>query len=120
MAPVVVTYTDAGYTPASVMVKAGGSVMFKNESSRESRPATAAHPTHKVYPGSDIAKCDTPDAATTFDACRGLKTGEEWTFTLTEIGTWKYHNHLRPADTGEIVVEAAAASGEPATSTESE
>ena len=63
------------------------------------------HPTHKVYPGSDIEKCGTAEESNIFDACRGLKEGESYEFTFNEKGSWRYHDHLNIKNTGSIIVE---------------
>lgn len=95
----VITHTNAGYTPATLMVNVGDTITFKNESSQETWPASALHPTHSLYP--TTGGC----LGSTFDACRGITPGGEWKFTFEVPGTWKYHNHLNPAFTGAVVVE---------------
>ena len=40
-----------------------------------------------------------------FDACVGLKQGEEWSFVFEEPGEWFYHDHLRPDMFGKIMVQ---------------
>lgn len=102
----VVTFTDAGYAPATITVKQGESVTFKNEGTAATWPASAMHPTHAVYPGSGIEKCGTDEQAGIFDACRGLNAGESWSFQFNEIGDWKYHDHLNPTKFGAIIVES--------------
>ena len=97
--------TDSGYAPAILTVKSGTTVTFKNESGSPMWTATGLHPTHRIYPGSDIAKCGTAEQSKIFDACKGYEKGESWPFTFNEKGTWKYHNHLRVSYTGTIVVE---------------
>jgi len=67
--------------------------------------ASAFHPTHKAYPGSDIAKCGIQSQIGIFDACRGYGSGESWEFKFDEQGTWKYHNHMQANHSGTIVVE---------------
>ena len=94
----VVKVTDDGFSPASVQIKKGEAVTFINESSRDVWPASAVHPTHGVYP--EAGGC----INSKFDACRGLKTGESWSFSFVVSGIWKYHNHLNPSDKGEINV----------------
>lgn len=95
----VIRYTDSGYEPSSLAVKRGAAVIFKNESSREMWPASAMHPTHKVYP--TTGGC----IGSTFDACRGSKQGEEWIFMFDAVGAWGYHDHLNPRSFGSITVE---------------
>jgi plastocyanin len=101
----VVVYSDSGYTPKELTIKKGDTIMFKNESSRITWPATDIHPQHREYPGSGIEQCNTPTPAIIFDACRDLKQGEEWSFQFNEVGEWRYHDHKRSAITGTITVE---------------
>lgn len=95
----VVTYSDVGYTPKTITIKAGESIMFKNQSPKSMWPASAKHPTHRDYP--TTGGC----IGSTFDACRGVPPGESWAFTFDIRGSWKYHNHLNPGNTGTVVVE---------------
>lgn len=100
-----VSYTDDGFIPRTLTIAKGGTVTFVNESSKETWPASAIHPTHTVYPDSDIKKCGTSEADVIFDACGGVAPGDSWSFTFDEIGEWKYHDHLHASDTGTIIVE---------------
>lgn len=94
----VVTYTNAGYSPTTLRVKVGETVAFKNQSSNSMWTASAVHPTHRGYP--TTGGC----LGSTFDACKGVQPGNSWSFRFDISGTWKYHNHLSPGDTGTIVV----------------
>lgn len=105
VATAVVLYTDDGFVPQVFNIKAGEAVTFVNGSTNPMWPATAIHPTHKVYPGSDIAKCGTADVSKIFDACQAIAAGSEWLFTFMEKGSWGYHDHLNPNMRGTIVVE---------------
>lgn len=100
-----VTYTDGGYSPGTVEISKGQKVTFINNSSRNMRTASAVHPTHKNYPGSGIEKCNTSEADDIFDSCEGMTPGNSWSFTFNEVGTWKYHNHQKPSDSGTVVVK---------------
>lgn len=102
---VTVTYSDSGYSPAEIQIKKGDTVVFDNKSPKMMWTASAVHPTHKAYPGSDIANCGTSSQNGMFDACKGYGTGESWEFRFNEQGTWKYHNHLQPTHFGTIIVE---------------
>ena len=97
--------TSSGFSPSSLEIKAGEIVNFVNKDSRAHWPASAVHPTHTVYPGSDIRKCGTAEQARIFDACKGLAQDEEWSFTFNEKGSWTYHDHLNPGLRGMIVVK---------------
>lgn len=88
----VVTYTDGGFGPSAVTVTQGTTVAFVNESSRSMWVASAVHPTHQLLPG--------------FDQLTSVAKGGTYEYTFSKVGTWKYHNHMNPADTGSIVVTA--------------
>lgn len=100
-----VKITASGFEPKTLTVKTGTIVTFVNEDSNKHWPASAMHPIHTVYPGSDIKKCGTAEEKNIFDACRGLAQGESFSFTFNEKGSWKYHDHLSVPSTGTIVVE---------------
>lgn len=89
----------SGYSPATLKIKKGVVVVFKNQGSGSIWPASGTHPAHNVYP----IKGGCIDSA--FDACTAIKSGESWTFEFDVVGTWKYHDHLNPAFTGTIIVE---------------
>lgn len=97
--------SSAGFSPKTLTIKAGDKVTFVNKDSAAHWPASTAHPTHTVYPGSDISKCGTAAASSIFDACKGLAQNEEWSFTFTQKGSWNYHDHLNSALWGTVVVE---------------
>ena len=96
---------NSGFSPSSLTIHSGDTVKWTNRKTSASWPASAVHPTHKIYPGSDIAKCGTSSASTIFDACRGLANGQSWSFTFTQVGSWNYHDHLNPSAWGTIVVQ---------------
>lgn len=109
-APVVtnkVEVTANGFSPSAIKVKAGDTVTWTNNDSVPHWPASAAHPTHTVYPGSGIEKCGTAAQSGIFDACKGLATGESFSFKFDQVGTWKYHDHVKPAAPffGSVTVE---------------
>jgi plastocyanin len=101
----VVVYTNSGYSPSTLTVKKGETVTFKNQSSRSMWPASAMHPTHRVYSGTSLDEHCPDTAGTAFDACKGFLPGQSWSFIFNKTGTWKYHDHLNPGATGTIVVE---------------
>lgn len=101
----IILYSDSGYSPSTLKVKKGETAIFKNTSSKMMWTASAVHPTHKGYPGTDIAFCGKQTLVVMFDACKGYGPGESWEFPFNEQGTWKYHNHLQPSHLGTIIVE---------------
>ena len=99
-----VIITSSGFSPSTLEISKGESVTFINKDSAKHWPASAAHPTHKIYPNSDIKKCGTDEQSRIFDACHGLANGESFSFTFSEGGEWKYHDHLSPGTGGVIIV----------------
>lgn len=85
-----VTYTDSGYTPSTITVKLGTKLTWVNQSSSGMWTASALHPTHMLLPG--------------FDELKSVAKGGSYDYTFTKVGTWKYHNHVQPSDTGTVVV----------------
>ncbi|AKM84643.1 TPA: hypothetical protein DHW58_02385 [Patescibacteria group bacterium] len=89
---VTVSYTGTGFSPSSVTVNAGDTVKFINTGQTSAVwPAVNPHPVHTSVPG--------------FDAGKPLASGGTYSFTFTARGTFGYHNHLNPAQTGTIVVQ---------------
>ncbi len=101
----VIEITSSGFSPDTLTINIGETVTFVNKDIKLSWPASAIHPTHTVYPGSDIKKCGTSEETNIFDACKGLAQGESWSFTFNSKGTWNYHNHLNPSLRGKIIVQ---------------
>ena len=95
----VITYTDTGYSPSTLEIKIGDAVTFKNQSSRPMWTASAAHPTHRIYP--TTGGC----IGSTFDACKSVEIGDSWSFRFDITGMWKYHDHLNPSYFGTIIVQ---------------
>lgn len=86
---VTITYTDSGFSPDSYMVKASGTVTVVNNSSHDLQFSSDNHPTH------------TKETELNMDI---LKPGKSGSFTVTKVGTWGFHNHLRDQDTGSLMV----------------
>ncbi len=101
----IITYTDSGYTPQTITIKKGEVVVWKNKSSISMWTASAVHPLHRGYPGTDIMACGTLTLLPMFDACQGIGLGQSWAFKFDNVGTWGYHNHLKASDWGKVIVE---------------
>ena len=91
-----VTYDNKTFTPSTVTIKAGATVLFDNTSEVPMWPASDAHPTHTLYPEFDMARAN----ANTLP-----EPGQDFSFTFTKTGAWKYHDHNFPDITGTIMVE---------------
>lgn len=102
-----VTFTDTGFSPASVTLKAGESVTFINDTDKPMWVASAQHPTHTVYDGTNLSEhCASGHSGEQpFDQCSSAGKGGTYTFTFTKPGEWKYHNHMGSGQFGTIVVE---------------
>jgi len=85
-----VQYTDSGFVPNEITVKQGATVTFTNASSGGMWVASDEHPTHQLLPG--------------FDQRTSVAKGGTYEYTFTNVGTWKYHNHVAPTFTGTVVV----------------
>ncbi len=97
--------TSTGYEPQTLTIQKGDTITWINKDTRPNWPASAVHPSHKTYPGSDIAKCGTSEENIIFDSCGGIKQGESFSFTFNQQGTWSYHDHLKASLRGTIIVQ---------------
>lgn len=86
-----VSMSNDAFNPTPLTVKKGDIVVFRNDGTNLSWPASAPHPQHTNYPG--------------FDALRGLEPGESWSFKFDNVGSWNYHDHLHPNMFGTVVVK---------------
>jgi plastocyanin len=86
-----VSYTNNGYEPRETRIAVGENVRFVNNSNDDVWTASGPHPAHTNFPAFDEKQESVP--------------GTSYSFTFTEKGTWRYHNHLNPGHTGTIVVE---------------
>ena len=87
-----VTYNSQGFSPKTVTIKKGETVVFENKTGKNASVASDAHPTHLIYPEFDQYKTDQ----------RGK---DEFRFTFTKVGTWGYHDHLNASQGGTVIVE---------------
>ena len=85
-----VTLASSGFDPKAVTVKAGTRVIWLNKSGGGATVNSAVHPTHQVYPPLNLGEF--PD-------------GSSVQLVFDKAGTYKYHNHLNPSQTGTVVAE---------------
>lgn len=85
-----VSYSDAGFTPGEITIKAGSSVRFVNNSQSLMWVASDNHPTHTEYAD--------------FDQKTAVPNGGVYTFKFNNVGTWGFHNHVKPSAGGTITV----------------
>jgi plastocyanin len=97
-----VTYSNSGFSPATLTVKAGDTVTFVNQSSNRMWVASDPHPAHSGYSGTTRTQHCPDTAGTAFDQCSA---GNSYTFTFAKTGSWGYHNHAVDEDAGTIIVQ---------------
>lgn len=85
-----VTLTSSEFEPRSITLKVGTKVTWTNKSGTSAAVNSAAHPTHLVYPSLNLGS---------------FGNGETLSLVFDTPGTYKYHNHLNPSQTGTIMVE---------------
>ena len=101
----VIIYTDSGYSPNILTIQNGETVIFQNRSSKSMWPASALHPSHRVYSGTSLNEHCPDTTGIAFDACKGFLPNETWSFKFEKTGTWKFHDHLNLGNFGTIIVQ---------------
>lgn len=96
-----IDYTNDGFTPNSVTIKAGDTIKFINKSIETMWVGSNSHPSHTFYSGTKLREHCPDTAGTAFDQCG---TGNEYSFTFTKAGSWNYHNHRDAGMEGTVVV----------------
>ncbi len=86
----VITLTAGGFSPSTLTVKAGTTVRWVNKSGQLGQVDSDPHPTHTSYPPMN------------FEA---FSDGSSVELVFNKPGTYHYHNHLNPSQTGTVVVE---------------
>lgn len=89
-----VTYTDSGFSPASLTIKSGENITWVNNAESKVQVGSASHPTHTVN-----------QELTGNSFIIELAPGQSRTVQLIKKGEWGYHDHLRSGMTGTIIVE---------------
>lgn len=97
----VVTYTGSGFSPSTVEVSVGDTVVWMNDSGGRMWVASAVHPTHERYGGTTLNEHCSGGSSSTFDQCSD---GSSYSFTFDKAGEWGYHNHLNASHTGTVIV----------------
>jgi plastocyanin len=84
------TYTDEGFSPKSLSVKAGTTIKIMNKSAGPLEFSSDDHPTHTKHPEFNLMT---------------IQAGGEEALEVKTTGTWGYHNHLKAQDSGTITVK---------------
>lgn len=85
-----ITYTDDGFSPSTVTVKAGTTITVKNNSSSPLQFSSDPHPAHTDEDELNLST---------------LSPGASTTFVATETGSHGFHNHLNEDASGTLIVQ---------------
>lgn len=85
-----VVLTKEGFSPSSITIKQGDTVIFTTTTEQDFWPASDLHPTHGIYPE--------------FDPREPIESDSSWSFRFTDVGDWRFHNHLNSLQMGTIKV----------------
>lgn len=86
-----ISFSGTAFSPATLTIKKGDIVVFRNNSDKDFWPASAMHPDHLLYPE--------------FDAKQALAPGSKYEFKFLKVGAWGFHDHLTPTAFGKITVQ---------------
>ncbi len=84
-----ITFDGSQFSPATLTVRSGSKVTIKNNSSIDLQMDSNPHPVH------------TDDTDLNVGLVSG---GQSKTFTVTQTGSFGYHNHLDPSVQGQITI----------------
>lgn len=85
-----IKYTDNGFSPSTLTVKAGTTITIKNNSSRPLQFSSDDHPEHTDDPELNLST---------------LSPGGSQKLTVTVMGTHGIHNHLDDSHGATLVIE---------------
>jgi plastocyanin len=85
-----ITYSDNGFSPSTVTVKSGDTILIKNTSSNPLQFDSDPHPAHTDDPELNVGE---------------IAPGSSGTVKVMTVGTHGYHDHLNPGQTGTIIVQ---------------
>ncbi len=78
------------FAPKTLTIKTEQKVIWKNESGEAATVNSSAHPTHRDYPPLNLGN---------------FSDGQTLELIFDTPGTYHYHNHLNPSQTGTIIVQ---------------
>jgi plastocyanin len=85
-----VQVTPNGFQPMNITIKVGTTVAWTNNSGKDVSINSDNHPTHLLYPLLNLGR---------------VSDGGQVSLTFNTPGTYGYHNHLNPSQTGTITVQ---------------
>lgn len=87
----VVQMDEKGFRPQDITINQGETVIFKNIGKESHWPASNIHPTHEIY--------------SEFDPKKPIVSGTSWSFRFEKEGEFRFHDHLNPRFTGNIITK---------------
>ncbi len=84
-----ISFTNDGFSPATLTVKKGTKVTVVNNSSDPVQFSSDDHPTHREDPEINMDE---------------LQPGESGSFTVTTVGTHGFHDHIDDRHAGTLIV----------------
>jgi plastocyanin len=87
---VTVAFDNNGFSPATVTVKSGGTITFKNTSSGAIQPSSDPHPAHTDNPELNVGV---------------IAAGQSKTITVKNVGTWGMHDHFNESMRMDVVIQ---------------
>ncbi|MDP3988551.1 MAG: cupredoxin domain-containing protein [Candidatus Levybacteria bacterium] len=87
---VMVTITKDGFSPKTIAVKKNTEVIWVNKDGSRATVNSAVHPTHLVYPPLNLGQ---------------VQKNSTVQLVFDKPGTYNYHNHFIPSQTGTVKVE---------------
>ena len=88
--PYEIKVTNAGFDPETVTIKVGDIVVFKNSDKATHNIQSDPHPQHTLYKQLNLGNIE------------GIDTKS---LMFPKVGTYTFHDHLNPSNTGTIIVE---------------
>lgn len=85
-----ITVTSSGFSPSILKVKKGTRIEWLNKSGEYVSVNSDEHPSHLLYPSLNLGK---------------FRNGSAVELVFKKVGTYKYHNHFNPGQTGTVIVE---------------
>src|SRR5260221_1885636 len=85
-----VTLTPNSFSPATLTITVAQTVTWTNKSATAATVNSNPHPTHTDYPPLNLGS---------------FSDGASLSLSFPKAGTYGYHNHLNPSETGMIVVQ---------------
>lgn len=85
-----ISLTKDGFNPKSITAGLGDKLIWTNNTTSPTTVNSDTHPIHDLYPFLNLGE---------------FQPGQTVRIIMRQIGTFRYHNHLNPSQTGTITVK---------------